>query len=435
MMDEIRDMVKSELCTGCGVCVSEDPKALKMTWNDAGFLVPELISKETQNAIKVCPFNTAPDEAVKDEDALAMIFLPEARKSDPLIGRYEQTYVGYDRRYRITSSSGGVGTYVFEYLLKRNIVDHLFVVKEVNGNYEYQLFDDVSAITRISKTRYYPVTLEKLFLQIEDLPGRVAISGVACFLKAVRLKQYYHPELKEKIPFLVGIICGGWKSRFFTDYLAQRAAIGGTYSKQEYRLKNLKSTASDYSFGAFDSESQFHQLKMGQVGDMWGTGLFKARACEFCTDVLTELADISLGDAWIPGYREDGAGHNIIITRSALAEKMIEDGAKEGLLEINKVSEEKVIQSQQSSFSHRRNGIKFRIQLATIKNQKIPFTRSRVIFDTSLTYKLVQVLRSNTRKYSLKYWKQFKDVEKYENKMRKHLKRLHFATKLYHKLR
>lgn len=87
-----------------------------------------------------------------------------------------------------------------------------------------------------------------MFREIDDKKGKVAVSGVACFIKAIRLKQYYKPEYKEKIPFLVGIICGGLKSSFFTDYLAQKTGIKGRYTKQDYRIIDVNSLSSDYAF-------------------------------------------------------------------------------------------------------------------------------------------------------------------------------------------
>ncbi len=39
---------------------------------------------------------------------------------------------------------------------------------------------------------------------------------------------------------------------------------------------------------------------------MWGGGLFKANAYDFCDYVTTELADISLDDARLPRYNQDG---------------------------------------------------------------------------------------------------------------------------------
>jgi coenzyme F420-reducing hydrogenase beta subunit len=59
---------------------------------------------------------------------------------------------------------------------------------------------------------------------------------------------------------------------------------------------------------------------------MWGSGMFKNNACDFCDDFTTELADISLGDAWLNPYNQDGKGTNVMVTRSKLAEKLISDG-------------------------------------------------------------------------------------------------------------
>lgn len=97
----------------------------------------------------------------------------------------------------------------------------------------------------ISKTRYYPVTLASLFTTLTTIEDTVAISGVACFIKAIRLKQHFYPELKEKIPFLTGIICGGLKSRYYSDYLAQNSGCVDEYTHPEYRVKNTKSYALD----------------------------------------------------------------------------------------------------------------------------------------------------------------------------------------------
>ena len=122
---------------------------------------------------------------------------PENQYHDK-IGYYYELYAGYSKEFRETSSSGGIATYIFKTLLENKLVDNLFIVKEVNGQYTYQFFSNLKEITQISKTRYTPVTLEKLFQEISEIDGTVAVSGVACFVKAIRLKQMYNPELKEK---------------------------------------------------------------------------------------------------------------------------------------------------------------------------------------------------------------------------------------------
>lgn len=430
----IQDIVKNDLCTGCGLCVSESAGTLKMQWDEYGFLKPSGL--DSGKAIRVCPFNPSPEREVKDEDRLANIFLGDSAQYDDRIGRFINTYVGYSKKYRQTSSSGGIATYIFEKLLEDKIVDHLYIVKETNGTYQYQLFSGVNDIKSISKTRYIPVTLEDLFVNIGSINGKIAISGVACFIKAVRLKQYYHPELKEKIPFLIGIICGGWKSTFFTDFLAQNAGIKASYCRQEYRIKDAESTASDYSFGAYDMKvEKFKEMKMATVGDMWGTGLFKSNACDFCTDVLTELADISLGDAWLPEYRLDGMGNSVVVTRSGLADQLIRKGIERGELFVCEIEKQQIILSQKASFAHRRDAVKFRLSFAKLRRKLVPYIRERTLNSISLAYKVVQLQRMRVRTNSLVYWQKTKNIAQFNLRMSKDLSHLRLFTRIYHKLR
>jgi coenzyme F420-reducing hydrogenase beta subunit len=429
--NKIEDIVRQEMCTGCGVCVSESPSSLKMEMNEFGFVVPIKINEDfEENSVRVCPFNPLPEKQVKDESVIADLFLKEAINTHRQIGKYCNTYVGYSNQYRATSSSGGIATFVFEKLLRDNIVDHLYIVKEVEGQYEYQLFSDVSDIVKISKTKYTPVTLEKLFLNINNVQGKVAISGVACFIKAIRLKQHYNPELKLKIPFLIGIICGGLKSQFFTDYLAQKAGINSKYSKQDYRIKNPISQAIDYSFGAFDANNEFKQVRMKTVGDMWGTGMFKSNACDFCDDVTTELADISLGDAWIDPYTNDGLGNSVVVTRSDLAEKIIKVGIDNKDLSLDHLSLEKFLISQSGSFNHRHKGLPFRVKF--FKNKK-DFSQKRFLNErTTFDFKIVQYFRLKTRKNSLEIWKKTKNIAEFDKKIKFSLLMLKTATRIYH---
>lgn len=426
-------------CTGCGACVSESGGALVMAWNDDGFISPRARTPGEmlpEHVIKVCPFNPQPEKIVEDEDAIAQSCFPDAPNWHPRAGRYRGSYIGYSKTFRGTSSSGGVATAVFRSLLKGRHVESIFVVLEDGENgYKYALYNDADKIAAISKTRYFPVTLDGLFELMNRIEGPVAVSGVACFIKAIRLKQHYHPELNRKIPFLVGIICGGLKSRYFTDFLAQSAGIAGNYSRPEYRLKDARSTSSDYSFGAYDGRV-FREMKMSVVGDMWGTGLFKARACDFCTDVLTELADISLGDAWLPEYRKDGLGNSVVVTRSLLAESIVQAGIRDGEFAVQSVPIERVVESQRASFSHRHDAVRFRSWLSRWADSvPTPFIRERVTRSISPPFAIVQVLRERTRRKSIEYWREDANVARFNRKMKAHLSLLRFFTKVYHKLR
>lgn len=413
---KIIEIVNEDLCTGCGMCVSESPDELKMQWNKNGFLVPH--GNETRSSIRVCPFNPIPEKEVEDEDKLSEIFLQSTTNFDKEVGSYFNTYAGYSKKFRETSSSGGIITFYLEKLLVTKIVDWIFIVKEVEGEYKYQLFNDVQNLNIVSKTRYYPTTMADLFLKINEIEGKIAICGLPCFLKAIRLKQYYYPELKEKIPFLIGIICGGMKSRFYTDFLAQKAGVKGKYTGQEYRIKDFKSDAGDYSFGIIDENGHFTQMKMSPIGDMWGSGLFKNNACDFCDDCFAELADISCGDAWIPPYITDGRGSNIIITRSHLAEKIIIEGIASYELTLDEIPLLMLKSSQTPNINHRQKGIAFRLRIRKSNNLIQPQKREKFFENIFFEYKLVQKHRVKLRKKSLDTWIKHQNAELFEKKLK-----------------
>jgi len=125
--------------------------------------------------------------------------------------------------------------------------------------------------------------------------------------------------------------------------------------------------------------------------------------CDFCDDVTTELADISLGDAWLNPYNQDGNGTNVMVTRSKLAEKLINEGITEKKLSVEHLDFNQFLSSQQGSFNHRQKALGFRIKLAKKKGLSIPPKRHDQE-KISLDFKLVQKQRMVVRKQSLIQW-------------------------------
>ena len=434
-------VVNNDLCIGCGLCVYKcQSKALEMKLNEFGFLIPNLLSDCNQDGdcVSVCPFNVFPEEDVKTENELAKHYLKECDKNHPKIGRYKNIYAGYSSEYRLTSSSGGIATFILAELLEKGIVSHVFSVKKggVNGkHYKYAINSNKQELLEGSKTRYFPVTLSEVFSKINRLEGNIAIVGVACFIKAVRLAQYRDPVLKNKIHFLVGIICGGVKSSFFTEYLADKAGVSKKYiNKPNYRIKDFDSGVGDYSFSCENSDTnKKSSIRMREVGDMWGTGLFKANACDFCDDVTTELADISIGDAWLEPFVKDGRGDNVLLTRSNLAEKIIQDGISKYKVNLEVLPLGRFLSSQKGSFNHRHLGIPFRVNNATNKGLLTP--PKRIEKDgSSVFFKIVQYFRLRTRVNSLELWNKSTNSTFFDKKIKRDLYLLKIFTHLNHKI-
>ncbi|MPM32387.1 hypothetical protein SDC9_78949 [bioreactor metagenome] len=432
-------VVIQDLCVGCGACLySSTQNNLGMKWNKEGFLnpnpdIPELLSEEN---LKVCPFNPFPDKEVRTENEIAGVFLKDAPNRHQKIGRYYNTYVGYSNKYRLTSSSGGIATYLIDELLNKKIVDAVITVKEgENSFYEYSVVRSTDELLSTSKTRYFPVTLATVLEQLKNSNERFAVVGIACFIKSIRLLQFYHPDLKERIKFTIGIICGGIKSRFFAEYLSGKAGVSNKHFTQpQFRIKDHQSTASDYSFGCKDEAGALHTIKMKKVGDMWGSGMFKNNACDFCDDVTTELADISLGDAWLNPYNQDGKGTNVMVTRSKLAEDLINEGIIEKKLSVGHLDFNQFLSSQHGSFNHRQKALGYRIKLAKKKGLSIPPKRHDKE-KISLDFKLVQKQRMVVRKQSLIQWPITNDSHLFDEVMFGSRDTLQKRTKINHYIR
>jgi coenzyme F420-reducing hydrogenase beta subunit len=398
-----------------------------MHWNEFGFLVPGLTGtcENDNSCVTVCPFNPFPEKEERTEDELSALYLKDSTEFHRKIGKYINIYAGYADDLRFTSSSGGLATFILSELLEQGAVNHVISVKESHNagmHYEYAVSNTQEELLAASRTKYYPVTLSSVFSGIDVLEGKVAVVGVPCFIKAIRLAQQRNPQLKEKIPFLVGIICGGWKSSFFTEYLSEKSGVQkNACHKPEYRIKDVHSTATDYSFGCYDkNEGREKTIKMRSVGDMWGSGLFKAHACDYCEDVAAELADISIGDAWLEPYVLDGKGTSVVVTRSLPAEKIIQDGMKNGRLRklhCETLKPEKFIHSQQGAYDHRHTGLSFRMRQAEKARISIAPKRWDTSDSITVDYKIVQWMRMVVRKKSLEVWRAYPNAKIFDKKM------------------
>jgi hypothetical protein len=110
-------------------------------------------------------------------------------------------------------------------------------------------------------------------------------------------------------------------------------------------------------------------------GTDYGVGYFKPKACDYCDDVVGELADISIGDAWLPGFVNDSHGNSVVIIRNERVMSIISEGIANNELDFQEIKEEDVVKSQDAGFRHRREGLSYRLFKKNIEKKWAPEKR------------------------------------------------------------
>ncbi|WP_170003876.1 Coenzyme F420 hydrogenase/dehydrogenase, beta subunit C-terminal domain [Pseudopontixanthobacter vadosimaris] len=364
-----RGIVQSGLCIGCGSCASAEPQAA-MQWDACGQLKPQgpkgWYARRDAGFAKQCPFSPA----AADEDAIAGERFPSASHRDAKVGSFEAAYVGAvaEGEWRQNGSSGGMVSWVAAELLRTGRVDAVAHVKAAdpdrdNRFFQYEISRSVEDIGRGAKSRYYPVEMSHIIRAIRETPGRYAVVGIPCFIKAIHLLRRRDPVIAERVTHTLGLFCGHMKSARMVDSFAWQMGTEGSQVRAiDYRVKDAGRPANWYRTrlelrdGGSAAQDWWHLAD----GD-WGAGFFQNSACNFCDDVVAETSDIAFGDAWVEPHSSDGRGTNVVVVRSRDLHAMIEDGIAKGRLDLSPVDARYIVDTQAAGFRHRREGLAYRL--------------------------------------------------------------------------
>lgn len=415
----LEKVVKHDYCIGCGVCASIEGSPLTMVLNEKGKYVPKLNSEDVCkrldiNVNEICPFA---NEAKNENELADELFNQNINEKDQYIGYYHSLYAGYvkDTNYRKNGSSGGIATWLSKKLLDEKLVDGIIHVSESNGPvlFEYKISEDYDSLLKGSKSKYYPVEMSKVLKRLILSKKRYALIGVPCFIKAVRLLANKDSRIKKSIPYFIGLVCGHLKSDFYAKSIGWELDIEPfNLSKIDFRVKISDREANNYGIEVTHKKNPRKKISNNKdlfVTD-WGQGMFKYNACDFCDDVLAETADVTLGDAWLPKYKTDSQGTNIIIIRNAKINSLFNNYKQE--LFLDPLNSNQIFQSQVGGFRHRRMGLAYRLFKKDEEGVWRPDKRVRPSNKMHRKFKNIFDMRSKITIESFKFYREAMESNK-----------------------
>lgn len=385
-------VIENGFCVGCGVCAGWIQAPFRVTMDAFGRYQAQINRLGGDPAVgdiqAVCPFS---DHAECEETIARGLFRGHCR-SYPNVGHILKSYVGYviENDIREKGSSGGFGTWVLKELFRRNRIDFAIhvqprtVLSPGEVLFSYGISKEVESIRRGAKSRYYPIELSSVLKEVRQRPGRYAVVGLPCFIKAIRLLQIHDPLIKARIRYCIGLVCGHLKSTRYAESLAWQMGIPPWELREvDFRVKDPTRPANQYSTSARDGIGEKTCKTSELFGTDWGAGILKYKACDFCDDVFAETADVVVGDAWLPRYAKDPAGTNILIIREPDIGRIFEEGLRQGRIWAVESTPRELISSQLSGLLHRRDAIAYRLASHEVTGKWTPKKRikpSHILF-------------------------------------------------------
>jgi len=304
--------IRSDACNGCGIC-----------------------------------YDTCPGHSVDFKGLNRDIFGKDAE--DIVLGSYLGSYIGHatEHEVRYRASSGGVVTGLLVYALEEGIIDGALVTR-MNRDRPWEpepfIAKTRDEIIEASASKYCPVPanimIRELLSAQED--EKFAVVGLPCHIQGIRKAEQAYKKLKERVVLHIGLFCSHNDTFWQTDYLLRSMDASKDDLKSiRYRGDGWPGTMSVQLRSGKDSSMPYHKAIFPHV--LWFNAMNR---CLYCCDLTAELADVSVGDPWIPEVTAgEKIGQSIFLVRTEDAHSLVLCAARDELLNFTPIPAERVKES------------------------------------------------------------------------------------------
>ena len=281
----------SEDCIGCGACA---------------LVCPTSSILERKN---IYPLSSADIKEMEEEFLCGMV--------DSDLGVNREMFAG---KSSIEGQDGGMVTSILQRGIEMGLLDGAVVAqKDMSCGAKATLVDETDLILQARGTKYVRVSvIAPLMDALNSGKRRIAVVGTPCQIRAVRKLQrlgYFNEKFPGAEIILIGLFCfESFDYESLKSHIRELFGINFDSAEKMQITKGkfiLKIDSKEYSCRVRDLENQ---VRAG---------------CPFCDDLVSRLADISIGSIGSPD------GYSTVIVRSERGEKLLE-AAVFGRSEINR---------------------------------------------------------------------------------------------------
>jgi coenzyme F420-reducing hydrogenase beta subunit len=335
---DLSGVLASDLCIGCGACVLADP-SLQLQL-DPVKLIYEPSHAGNAAAASVCPAVQVDYRGLQDR------LFPGAEQTPYGVVHSVVLAQSTDEDRNLRASSGGLIKELLIALLERDDIDGVIALGHVEGlEFEPRVLTAVDEVDRLPGSIYHNLPKHRVLELLRAHEGRLVLVGIPCELEGIFQYIYtLEPHLAERVATTVGLLCGWQYSHHALKAICEFKGIdfdaitdvsyrgGGPVGKLRIRTSDGRTTSASrrVDFG--------YQVAFDRT--------FNTPRCHLCVNHGNFLADIVVGDAWLPSTVATRTGISLVINRTADADGLLRELEAAGRVVCNDVTVEEIKESQ-----------------------------------------------------------------------------------------
>jgi coenzyme F420-reducing hydrogenase beta subunit len=246
----------------------------------------------------------------------------------------------------IAASSGGLIKELLRHLLSSNQIDAVVALDHVDGiEFAARLVTTAEDIDTLPGSIYHNLKQTSALHLLRDTPGRLAIVAIPCQLEGLYAwVKKCEPALRDKITLSIGLLCGWQYSHHSINAMGEYLGYDPSeIADISYRgggpVGKLTVTTHDGQQYTASRRVDFgYQVAFDRH--------FNTSRCHVCINHSNFLADIVVGDAWLPSTVFTKTGISLVVCRTEFAENTVQSLVDAGHCVSIQVGEDEIRESQ-----------------------------------------------------------------------------------------
>ena len=335
---DLSGVIQSGMCIGCGACEMADPTVQVSLSPKRLIYEPE--TPGSQRAADVCPAISV------DYDGLQKYLFP-GQEIGPF-GVVQSVHLAQSTNIErnMKASSGGLIKELLRSLLSSGEIDGVIALDHVDGiEFAARLVTTADDVDTLPGSIYHNVKQTPALRLLQETPGRLAVVAIPCQLEGLySWVKAQAPELRDKIVITIGLLCGWQYSHHSINAMGEYLGYDpAEIADISYRGggpvgKLTVTTHSGQQYSASRRVDFGYQVAFDRH--------FNTTRCHVCINHSNFLADLVVGDAWLPSTVFTKTGISLVVCRTVFAEKSLQRVVDQGSCVSMKVGEEEIRESQ-----------------------------------------------------------------------------------------